>query len=598
MISSTSRKLFHDNSESIVRYRKIISKTPLKHQTRLEMIRKSTSALGSSKLKYHSKFNITSESIIEVPAVLFQYSQEIYSAKCKDLGIVVAPEQEQRFSTVFIQNAEMRRLNLSDQKLAIESSLTLSRILLKSTHFAYIDLSKNKLGNIGIQTLLRSLHLNSEIVHLDLSSNDISPTNISEILMLLARHPSLYSLDLSSHQFLYRNKIGPNEALYALLQSKTLSFLNLSGTNIRSEGLKYIILGIENNKTLVSLNLSSNGIKGNVIKELVQVLVTTKINEINLENNLLDEIAAEEIAFFFTGYYGYGTISRINLAKNIIPTAGIVKIFEALVKENYLEQLNLAKNNFSGFLDVIERFVSGNKRLKFLNLSECSLRIESFAKLCEGLAENTVMDSLNLSGNSCKDLGAASMARALKKNIALKKLILSNNGIKTEGGVAIVAALRTNKVLKNLDLSNNELKDDVGEAFFNIFASNYSLTNLKIQLNPMSAKYPNDINRYLNRNREIDSKQEFSKITQRKSLLNVAQANAETVKTKITEGKLEKDYIQNKINGYKKKIQKIKKEEEEKLEEMKQEFKTLKEKNTELSKTMHDLQIETRVRGI
>ena len=599
MISTKSRKLIHDRSEITIRHRNPQSKTPIKQRNDIVDIRRSTSAISPSRTKIHKlSTNVTNDKIVEISGPLCQYALEIYAAKCVDLGIAIVPEQEKRFKILFQQSAERRRLNLSDQKLAVESSEALSRVLQESRHFSYINLSKNKLGGNGIKKILTSLQLNQEIVHLDISSNDISQLNISPILYLLAKHSSLYSVDLSSHQFLYRNKVGPSEGLLILLKSQTLGYLNLCATNIGTEGMKYIIQGLENNRSLVSLNLSSNNIKGTIIKDLVRVLVTSKVSDLNLENNLLEDVAAEEFSYFFTGYYGYGAISRINLGKNMISTSGIYKLFESLVKESCLEHLTLENNNFGGYLDIMYRFIAGNRRLKYLNLSNCGLKLEAFCKLCEGLSENLVLETLLLSKNSCKDAGAVYISKALTKNTSLKTLDISSNNIRSSGGIEIANALRINKSLKSLWISDNELKDEVGECFSSILAGNYTLVILKLNLNPMSAKYPLDIQRQLSRNKDLERKSEAKRIIDGKNKMIFAQNAAETVKNKILEQKIERDYINNKVGGYKKKYEMVKREEEVKLEDLKKEFSTVRERNSELSKVLHELNTEIRVKNI
>ena len=599
MISITSRKLIHDRSEVAIRYRNQKSKTPLKQRNDVEDIRRSTSVISSFRPKLTKILpNVTSDKITESIGPLYKCAQEIYAAKCMDLGISVVPEQEKRFQILFHQGAEKRKLSLSDQKLSAESSEVLSRVLQDSRYFSYINLSKNKLGDIGIKKILTSLQLNKEIVHLDISSNDISQLTITPILYLLAKHSSLYSADLSSHQFMYRNKIGPSEGLLTLLRSRTLAYLNLCGTNIGTEGMKYIVLGLENNHTLVSLNLSSNSIKGTVIKDFVRVLVTSKVSDLNLENNLLEDMAAEEFSYFFTGYYGYGAITRVSLGRNMITTEGGYKLFESLVRESYLEYLNLENNNFGGYLDVMQRFMNGNQRLKFVNLANCGLKLEAFCKLCEGLGDNIGVETLILSGNSCKDAGAIYMAKALKKNNCLKKLDISTNNIRNAGGIEIANALRFNKSLKSLWMNDNELKDDAGDCFSSILGGNYSLVSLKLHLNPMSAKYPLDIQRYLSRNKSLENKIEVTRIVEGKSKLIIAQNAAETVKRQIVEQKVERDYIKNKIGGYQKKYEMVKNSDDAKLEELKKEFSVIREKNSELSKVLHEVNMELRVSNI
>ena len=598
MTSLTYRKLVHDESEATVRIRVGTSKSPLKSSSPIKKTspqRQSSSILSANKAQYQLSPNIRFEKIIETQTPIYRFSQDLYLAKCRDLNILPVPEQEKRFFFVFQQNAILRKIVLPEHKLSSEFANTLSKILCRSNYFSYIDISRNKIGDDGMKKIVKSVLSSYDTVHLDISSNDLSQSGCGKVLELLSKHETLYSLDISSHQFVYKNKVGPNENLMKILKCPTLAYLNLSGTNIGSEGMKYIILGLENNRTLSYLNIGNNSIKGNIIKEFVQVLVTSKVSFINLENNLLEEIAAQEFAFFFSGYYGYGVVTCLHLGGNLIPTIAAYDVFESLVKENYLESLSIENNNFLGHLDVLQRLLYSNRRLKYLNLSNCKIKIEAFCKLCDGLGDNKSLVTLIISGNNCKDPGANYMGKAISHNTCLKVLDLSSNGIRSPGGLSLALSLKTNKSLKTLILNDNELKDDVGEAFYHSIGNNYSLTKLRLQLNPMSAKYSLDIQNYLERNKFQDIKQEALKIKESREKFKTGKYSAENVKSKIIENEIEKTYIEGKIDAYMKKMSFIKQEEEKKLESMKQQVQEYREKNILLSKRLQDIQQEIRV---
>lgn len=589
-MSNSSRSAIQLKSDSSIRYRSN-AKTPLKvSRVQEETKSRSVSAINKSKNRLSPIFK--KEDRIE--SEFFKISQQLYSAKCDDLSISPMPDQERRFYLNFEKNAKQRKILLPENKLGLKSGILLSKILYKSQFFSYINISRNKIGDLGMKYITKSLLNNDSIVHLDISSNDLSQVGCSQVLELLCKHPSLHSLDLSSHQFLYRNKIGACEKLFKLIRVPTLAYLNLSGTNIGSEGLKYIILGLEKNTNLCSLNLSNNGIKGNLIKDLVQVLVTSKLNYLMLENNLIEEIGALEFSYFFSGYYGYGIITQINLGGNSIPTSGAYNFFESLIKENYLEHLNIENNNFGGYLDILKRFLTENKRLKYLNLNSCNIKLEAFLKLCDGLTENKGLETLILSNNSCRDLGASSISKALIVNRTLKNLDLSNNLIKSDGGIGLASALKLNKSLKVLILNDNELKDDSGELFYHALGNNYTLIKLKLHINPMSAKYQLDIKKYLERNKNLEQKQEISKIKESKVLLDVEKCS-ENIKNKIIEHEHEKEQIKKKVESYQQRINAIKLEEEIKLNNLKNLLQECKKNNLKLSKTLIDINQDIRV---
>ena len=594
MNSISARKLYHDRTETSIRIRKVASKSPVK-----------LTAISNEKLSTYNSISPIkpiksfsdpqpNEKLTESFREIQKFSLEIYEAKCKDLQIFPLEDHERRFSSIFINNFNERKVDLQDSKISLQTCRALIKCF-QTYPIAHINLSKNKLTDKGISLVCKALLSNLSLVSLDLTSTDLSPAGSQEVLELLSKHQSLYSLNLSSHQFLYRNKIGFCESLIGLLKSETLTFLNLAGTSLGNEGLKYLIIGLEHNQVLNYLNISSNNIKGLVIKEFSQVIVTTRLSEVHMAGNQFDEQASDEISFLLLGLYGYGVLSKLNLGYNQIDSQSASKIFEAMIKENYLEHLNLENNNLSGDLDIIERFLQNNKRLKTLSLSNCNLKINSFLQICSGLGRNSSLEYVNLCKNNCRDSGAIGLSKALLTNSTLAKLDLSSNKIYNIGGVSIANSLKTNKSLKVLNLNDNELKDEVGEAFFYIFGVNYTLVNLHLHLNPMSAKYPLDIKKYLERNRAIHEKKIIQKILDSKNRKAETSAMPDQIESRLKENLDQKQNLEKKIGNYMKKLTGIKKENDEQLEELQEKVKDLKTVNIELSKTLNDLQLEMKV---
>lgn len=588
----SSKTLSQGKIENSIRIRKYNSKSPLKSTSnsndKLKLVSQTRSRIDFPSILINEKF-------YEENPDVYKLAQELFVAKSNDLQIFPQPELEKRFVQNFYSNYSARKLVLQESKLGEETYLVLSRLLKSHNIFAHINLSKNKIGDTNLARIVKSLMSNINLVSLDLSSTELSPSGCAIILSLLSSHPSLYSLDLSSHQFIYRNKISGSDSLTYLLKSSTLTFLNLSATALGSEGLKHLMLGLENNGVLLYLNLGFNYLKGIIFKEFMQVLVTTKLGELILVGNQIEEIASEEISYFLAGHYGYGALTKLSLGSNQLTNNSAFKIFDSMVKENYLLTLSLENNNLSGYLDIIERFLQYNNRLKTLNLSNCFLKADTITQLCAGLKRNQSLEHLNLSHNLCKDIGANSMSEVLKKNKFLTKVDLANNKITSIGGKNLANSLKSNVTLKYLNLSDNELKDEVGESFFYIFGTNYTLTTLLLHLNPMSAKYPLDIKKYLERNKAQEEKFMISQIMENKTKKVKIPLTASEIEEKVKQNLKEKKILEKKIGTYMKKMTGFKKNVDEKLEEMQDTVKSLKGKNVELSKALNDILFEIRV---
>lgn len=494
--------LIHNKSENSFRDSKRIVKSPFKYLPSLN----DKHLAATSQFNHRKRIGNSPAHYSEITDLgNNKLAREIFEAKCKDLMILSLKDQETRFFKQFQFGLSLRQLNLQESNISVESCRALSKLLPSSVQFAYLNLSGNKLTDNGVLKIAKALRKNMNIVSLDLSSTDISVSGSKEILENLSVHKSLVSLNLSSLPYLHKNRLGANEGLTKLLNIPTLIYLNLSDTGLNKESFYFLIKGLEKNCTLRFLNLSSNKLKGIIFKDFCQALTKTNVEELLLANNKIEEIATEELADFFAGRYGYGVVSFISLAGNYISTSTVSSFLEVFVNENYLIHLNLENHRFTGTLDVLFRLMVENKRLKTLNLSCCALSQESVNMLTEGLAKNNYLENLILQGNNFRDPGAKYFASALLINKSLKKLDISSNYIRNPGGLALVSALSFNKSLTILHISDNELKDEVGEALLKLFTNNFYIVQLKFDLNPMAAKYSDEISVFLDRNRKFNN---------------------------------------------------------------------------------------------
>lgn len=494
--------LVHNKSENSFRDQRAGTKSPLKLLPSLnEKHLTATSQFIPRKktVNYNAQYSEFND--LEV----IKLAKDIYEAKCKDLMILSVKDQEARFIKQFQIGISLRQLNLQQSSLSTETCQVLCKFLPNCSFFAYLNFAGNKLNDNLVMKIVKSLRKNNNLVSLNLSSTDITTSGSNEILENLGKFNSLVSLDLSSSQYSYKNRIGANEGLTQLLSIPTLVYLNLSDTGLNKKSLAYLIRGLKRNSVLRYLNLNSNKLKGIIFKDFCQALTNTNIEELLLASNKIEEIAMEELSDFFSGRYGFGVVSMISLASNCILTPVASSFLDVISAENYLSHLNLENNKFSGNLDVLYKLLVENRRLRTLNLSNCALGLENFYKLSEGLGKNNYLENLIVQKNNCGDFGAKALANALLMNKSLKKLDVSGNNIKNIGGLALVSSLLFNKAVSTLYISDNELKDEVGEALVKLFSNNFYIVQMKFELNPMTAKYSEEIGGFLDRNKKFNN---------------------------------------------------------------------------------------------
>lgn len=520
--------------------------------------------------------------------------QQIYQSKCQDLQIPVIPDQEKRFFSFCFSNFKDRKFSLKEAGLGLKSAETIGKLLKNNPNFAFFDFSKNNLKDEGTLLLMKHLKKSFSLVHLDLSSNEISAEGCELILMELVRHPSLVSLNICSHEGMHRNRVGVfgSKVLAMMIQENcVLSYLNLAGTGLGSEGVDLLAEGLKENFNLVSLNLANNGVGPRAIENLLEVVSKSGIMELNLALNKLGNETCEYVGLMLGGGYGkLAELKKLDISENEISTPGISKLFAALRINAQLSLLNLSRNNFSkGLSQNLLQFLMENISLSSLNLSHCHLKCESLLGLSEGLSKNQGIKVLNLFNNFIEDRGCELIAFGLSKNKTIQVLDLSSNRIKDKGGIALAKSAKMNNSLTTLLLRDNSIKDETGHLLADITRAKTNIIKINLDLNPVNLKYVHEINVNLRNNLATQQKLIVPKLQKALERINIKGSAMETLKAKIENKEKERLDIEHKLRTQGEKMDKVNKIEAEKLKELNEEYKALKEYSLKLSQEIDDL---------
>lgn len=175
-------------------------------------------------------------------------------------------------------------------------------------------------------------------------------------------------------------------------------------------------------------------------------------------------------------------ITSLNLADNNCSNA--ISILEALASNNKLRILNLSgtTGQFKISLDVTPLRISltNNRTLTELNLSENSILDHSIKALVDGLKENTTLLILNLERNKIDKSTLIDIVEMLKTNTGLRQLYLSNmyNEEWNDKDIQkIIDALTQNKTLELMWFSNNMLNEKYKKTIITAAKKN---SNLKL----------------------------------------------------------------------------------------------------------------------
>lgn len=597
------RKKPRPSTGRINRHRNISQEVPLCETIRNSRRNLSSSSFAQSssgKTSQHFR-SVSCPTAVFIPELTPAEIKFLYTAKCYDLGIQPFSEQEKRFNSYCLHHFYHRNFDMIESGLGFESAKAIGSVLQTSNHFSFIRLGKNNLGDKGCVEIMKSIYKNLSISHVDFSSNELSCNGVKDMTEYFCRNESLISIDISSHKGLNRNRIGWKgaESIGKVLQTnKILQFLNLAGTGIGAEGLKYLIPGIESSQNLLNLNLSSNGLGWEKIQELGRSVLSSKIIKLEIANNKLGYEGALAIAEMLMGHDNKAcTVESLDLSMNLITTKGLSKILYSLTNNNTLRFLDLSENDFSAGLSTnFPIFLIENSGVEFLNMSKCEIKSASLiGAFPESFPKNRFLTELNLSKNKIDDVGAEAICMGLSRNLGLKKLDLSGNYIKERGGKAFAVCLKINHTLEELNLKENNINDLAGQHLDDICRKNRNITEINLDLNSVALSFVFNIKHNLKKNKEQKKRKLIPEL---KGKINYLSQNSEKLgKVTVDLEKRQSEFseIFKRVEKNSERLAAIRAEEEKKNQVVHDEYLLIKEKNELVSREFEQLIFEMTV---
>lgn len=518
----------------------------------------------------------------------------IYITRCEDLNIPVFPDQEKRFFNYCCLHFRDRRFEMSESGLGCRSAEIIGKILKNNINFAYINLSKNTIKDQGATELLTCLKNSYHVVHLDISSNDLTPEGSKTIFKMLEKNESIFSLNVSSHEGLHRNRIclEGSYALSSLLANNNiLSYLNVSGTSLGPEGLAVLIKGLENNVTLHSLNLAFNSFGAKAVESLAAVMVATDIKELNLSGNRLGNEGCEYIAKMLSGdYEGYCMVIKLDLSENEISTKGLGVLLASIRISTQLNWVNLRKNNFSsGLSENFLQFLTDNNYLETIDFSYCNLKCNGLSGVGEGLTRNKSLKTLVLACNKLRDRAVEMICYGLAKNKTLSIIDLTSNEIKNKGALNLAQVLKANTSLEVIMLKDNSIKDSGGQALCEAARFNQNVIRISLELNPVNFKFIAEIKDLTRVNESLKKKKIVPILINEIDKHRYHDRNIDGVFTRINQKQKEKSEAEHRVKIQNDKLEQMKKQEKEKLEELKSEYGLIKSQSYSLNAEIENL---------
>ncbi|CCW63906.1 unnamed protein product [Phytomonas sp. EM1] len=400
-----------------------------------------------------------------------------------------------------------------------------------------IELSEGKrewaLDDISMAVLCHAMRGKSFVKLVDLRGNNIGTEGCKHLQsVLIDKECNIFCLNLAKNPI---DDEGFSELMKVLPDNNSLSYLDLTETNITIHALEYAIPALKKNNSLRSIIIDEN-IDGASLKEMNRLLAINcephalkevlcrddmerPVLDVDLHQQSLGDSACE---LFCQAFLGSDTLRFVDLSSNSLTSDSVKFIIALITTCPNLEALNLSHNQIddSSAKDIIEclenvshvRFIDLKGNLLSNNNEEhitCLVKLNSGSlKLKQILLkrerEEELDEMINLNGKSNEynltDTEVLTLAEALSNVTSVRALDLGNNNITDVGCAALAEVLRNNHSIEALYLDQNPLGAPAGEALFYALKINPQLHTLVLEGTQIPEEILEDIDSLLHVN--------------------------------------------------------------------------------------------------
>lgn len=425
------------------------------------------------------------------------------AAKCRDLGIQVTKDRQQKFAEFVYANCSGQAFNLPESHLGAEFAKAVAFTLAFCARYTELNLSGNSLGDLGAQIMAHLLLKTMSLTTVDLSANDISSKGIGLILKAMLFNRSVRSLDLSSKTSSSRNRFsrftaGPLEDL--LEKNSSLQRLSLSACTLGVPGAQGLGRGLVANHSLLYLDISQNDLGDRGAFCMAAVLKECHLEELNLSDNRIGDEGFISLACSLGSLPNKADGSHpvwsramksseaaakytdgLNILRTTVAQAPAQELFEVPIgltqKKTPVEQIQEAAQVLHMAVKAAEVALP---KLKTLNLSNNQPTAIGTRAVADALHVNDVMERLQLDrcDHRDPDHGYEGLIGYLPVNTTLRHLGLSHAVLGAEGLTNLAKCMVVNQALRSLNLSGNLMDEAVAAAWGVAIGCNKSLRHL------------------------------------------------------------------------------------------------------------------------
>ncbi|XP_073478948.1 NACHT, LRR and PYD domains-containing protein 3-like [Aquarana catesbeiana] len=285
----------------------------------------------------------------------------------------------------------------------------LSFILESRRETEELNLGSCNIQDEGLKKLVPALHT---IQNLSLYRNNLTSSSCTHLASGIQNNQTMRKLDLSVNSL-----EGPDFChLMTSVQTSQIEELLLRSNNLTDQSYVYLACGIRNNKTLRKLHLSGNNLEGPHLRDLMEALQTSRIEELHLQYSKLTDSSCIHLA---SGISNNQTLRKFDLSQN-----------------------NLAGPHFTDLVTAVE-----TSRIEELLMYEIGLTDEH-APLLVSLSNNRNLTHLDLGRNGISDNASGYIRDLIVNTSSLREIRLFSHHM----------SHTVRRELKNLENLRPELK--------------------------------------------------------------------------------------------------------------------------------------------
>ena len=312
----------------------------------------------------------------------------------------------------------------------MNTAIVISKLLANDAYYiSHLDLRQNPLGNEGIKVLANGIMQSNSLVHLDLRSTSFRKEAASRLFKALEDNETITCLKLGNFRGINRNILNGNALVGItryLKKTLVLTFLDLKGAAIGTQGLRYVLNGVLLCKQIRVLNIAFNNLNATSYSLLIDLMTVTTLKQLDISENPLGD-------GFLTEFLDVKeSITLKYLAMSSCEFTNASGLFNMIKKGVSLEhvEIDCVKYDDQGFTQL-SSYLSNTSLLISLSKANCLLGDYGIEIATRGVSNNYTLEEINISGNKITNHGAISFCKNIScmKNRILKSLNVSHNFI-------------------------------------------------------------------------------------------------------------------------------------------------------------------------